>query len=226
MNILFDSRGRAIPPKKIKTCISEFGKSYTKTVRNMTARSETALTQDIFFQNVAQLMPNFKMTRRGCFNGIKFKHGIVYDPNGQILACWAAGGKEVIQIKNYLLQQADVHRRRIIADIPDELRKHVVADLGKAFKKLVPICIGNVSNGFVAASKILFAVLPEISLPVDTAQWRKLSKTVVYGDIINLMINEIKAWENQTNQHLDLCDSCPDTTLPAIYNVMAMKARP
>jgi hypothetical protein len=40
------------------------------------------------------------------------------------------------------------------------------------------------------------------------------------------MIDEIISWERQAAQRLDSYDPSPDVTLPAIYNVMAMKARP
>jgi len=85
--------------------------------------------------------------------------------------------------------------------------------------------MGKVANGLVASSKVLFAILPEIAMPIDTIQWRKLFQTKDYGDIIALMIDEISAWEKQTGQHLDACDPSTEVTLPTVYNVMAMKAR-
>ena len=86
--------------------------------------------------------------------------------------------------------------------------------------------MGKVANGFVASSKVLFAALPEIAMPIDTIQWRKLFQTNDYGDIITLMADEITVWEKQTGHLLDSCDPSPDATLPTVYNVMAMKARP
>jgi len=69
-------------------------------------------------------------------------------------------------------------------------------------------------------------VLPEVALPVDNTQWRSVFKTIDYGDIIRLMAEEITEWERRTGKRLDSCDPHPLTTLPAIYNVMAMKAKP
>jgi len=40
------------------------------------------------------------------------------------------------------------------------------------------------------------------------------------------MAIEIDAWEKQIGTTLDSCDPSPYTTLPAVYNVMAMNARP
>ena len=71
MDILFDSRGNPIPLKRIETCVREFGQSYSRTVRDIIARSEAGLTRDIFFQNVARLMPNSKMTRTEAFRGVR-----------------------------------------------------------------------------------------------------------------------------------------------------------
>jgi len=94
------------------------------------------------------------------------------------------------------------------------------------FKKLLSVCMSDGSYGLVAASKILFAVFPEIALPIDNVQWKHLFKTVDYGDITTLMADEIISWENQTGKQLDSCDSSGDFTLVSVYNVMAMKARP
>jgi len=40
------------------------------------------------------------------------------------------------------------------------------------------------------------------------------------------MAIEIDAWEKQIGTTLDSSDPSPYTTLPAVYNVMAMNARP
>ena len=91
------------------------------------------------------------------------------------------------------------------------------------FKRLLPLCMSETSWGLVGASKLLFSVLPEVALPVDNNQWRKLFKTVDYSDVICLMATEIIEWERLSGQRIDECD--PNSTLPAIYNVMAMEAR-
>ena len=80
--------------------------------------------------------------------------------------------------------------------------------------------------GLVGASKVLFSVLPEVALPIDNAQWRHVFKTVDFGDVILLMAEEIARWEKATGTNLDECDPNETLTLPAVYSVMAMKARP
>ena len=92
------------------------------------------------------------------------------------------------------------------------------------FKGLLPVCMSEASWGVVAASKLLFSVFPEVALPVDNNQWKKLFQTVDYSDIICLMAYEIIEWERLSGQKIDACD--PNiSTLPSIYNVMAMGAR-
>jgi hypothetical protein len=87
--------------------------------------------------------------------------------------------------------------------------------------------MGKTSYGLVGASKLLFAVLPEIVLPVDNIQWLNVFKTVDLGDIINRMVFDIQHWEKVTGQKLNEMDySTKLTTLPSVYNVMAMAARP
>jgi len=224
MNILFDAKGNPIPRKHIETCVREFGHGYRRTVQDIIARSQPGITRDIFFRNVAQLMPNFKMTRRGCFNGVKYEQGCAQDPKGQIANCWSVCGQDAQKIRTFLAQQ-NISRRRIIVDMQATLRGQVINDLRGTFNSLIPVCMGKVANGLVASSKVLFAALPEIAMPVDTIQWRKLFQTKDYGDIIAMMADEIMAWEKQIEHLLDTCDPSPDSTLPSIYNVMAMKAR-
>ena len=226
MKILFDQSGKPISQGRITERLNNFPTSYAKTVQDIINRSQNGMTQNIYFENVAQLMPSFLMTRKGPFNGIKYEQGIVQDPNGKISDTWSAIGINVAGLKNILLQQHHINRKRIISDTIDALRGSIISDLRKMFNMLLPICMGKATNGRVAASKILFAVLPEAALPVDTAMWNKLFNTIDYGDIITMMSTEIMAWENQTGIKLDTCDSSGNLTLPAIYNVMAMKARP
>jgi len=52
-------------------------------------------------------------------------------------------------------------------------------------------------------------------------------KTVDIGDVINQMISEIQYWETATGARLNDMDPLwRSTTPPAVYNVMAMAARP
>ena len=226
MKILFEKSGNPLSSTAIKNEIDHFGKSYAPTVHDVIRRSKSRLTKDIFFKNVAQLMVNFKMTRRGLFKGIKYLGDTVEDPNDQIDACWSIIGSDAIRLRKFLSQQNVSHRNRTLVEIPASARDEVILDLWMMFKRLLSVCMSDWSYGLVAASKVLFAVLPEVAQPIDNVQWKGLFKTVDYGEIISRMADEIVAWEKCTGQPLDACDPSAEFTLPAIYNVMAMKARP
>ena len=94
-------------------------------------------------------------------------------------------------------------------------------------KQLLPFTMGETSYGLVGASKILFAVFPETVLPIDNRQWLHVFKTVDLGDVLKRMVSDIQRWEKTTGKHLnELGSSKGLTTLPSVYNVMAMAARP
>jgi hypothetical protein len=225
MNILFDNRSNPLKSDYIKKCIAGFGESYNATVWEIINNSRKGINKEIFFKNVATLMSNFKMTRAGHFKGVKYLVGRVKDPNGQIAACWEGIGNNTVKLRNFL----DLHKKdraRVLIEILRSAQNEVASELWEMFKKLVPLCMEKSTLGLVASSKVLFAVLPEVALPVDNTQWRRVFKTIDYGDIIRLMAEEITEWERRTGKRLDSCDPQPLTTLPAIYNVMAMKTKP
>lgn len=226
MQILFDPSGNPFSSAAIKNAVDCFGASYTATIHDIIRRSTSGITKDIFYKSVAQLMANFKMTRNGLFKGVRCLSGTVQDPNGQIAACWSLIGRDAVNLKNYLLQQNVSNRKRILVELSADAKDKACSDLWIMFKKLLSVCMSDGSYGLVAASKILFAVLPEIAQPIDNAQWKCLYKTVDYSDITSLMADEVITWENQTGKQLDSCDSSGVFTLVSVYNVMAMDARP
>lgn len=225
MKILFNKQGTPIKANRIKENVATFGQSYNATVLEIIKNSEDGISPKVFYENVAKLMPNFKMTRQGPFKGVDFSGGIVQDPNGQIAACWAGVGNKTIKLRNFLDQHKKT-RARVLVEIPSSVQKEAASELWKIFKKLVSLCMGKNTFVLVAASKVLFAVLPEVALPIDNTQWRQVFKTIDYGDIIELMAAEITEWERKVEEQLDSCDPYHNFTLPSIYNVMAMKARP
>jgi len=226
MQILFNGRGKPIKADDVKKSISVFGYGYNVTVQFVIDNSETLLDKRIFFENVARLMPNFKMTRGGPFRGVTYSEGRVQDPKGQISSCWKGIGIDLLQVRKVIDAHHRKNRSRALVDMSESVRKEVTAELWEIFKKLEAICRGKTRFGMVAASKVLFSVLPEVALPIDNSQWIELFDTIDYGDIIRLMAAEIRAWEKATGQKLDSCYPRYHFTLPSIYNVMAMKARP
>ena len=225
MKILFKENGKPIESRVITTCISDFGNSYNETVREIIVKSGKGVDWEIFQQNVARLMPNFKMTRQGPFKGVSYSSGVVEDPKGQIAACWEAIGDSALKLRHFLDEERAESRARVLVEISHSAQKEVATQLWNMFKELVPLCIGKSTLGLVAASKVLFSVFPEVALPIDNAEWRTVFKTIDYGDITLLMASEIAEWERMVEVHLDSCDPHQIKTLPSVYNVMAMKAR-
>ena len=87
--------------------------------------------------------------------------------------------------------------------------------------------MGETTYGLVGASKLLFSVFPEITLPIDNTQWLRVFKPVDIGEVIRWMAYDIRRWENLIGEKLNEMDySGRLSTLPSIYNVMAMAARP
>ena len=226
IRILFKKTGKPYTPNQIEKCVTNFGSGYNKTVLRVTQTSENGMDKAVFFTNVAILMPNFLMTRAGPFKGVKFVDGKVKDPKGQIAACWNEIGRGVILLRRRLDRHRKKSRDRVLVEMPRAALEEVAFELWQLLNRLSAICWTENSFGLVGASKVLFAVLPEVAVPIDNAEWRKVFKTIDYGHIIMALAEEIRAWEKRVGQKLDLCDPDGGLTLPAIYNVMAMKARP
>jgi len=191
--------------------------------------SRNEISRDVFLKNVAILMSNFLMTRSGHFRGVRYnRREAKVVGEDKIEPCWKVAVKNMTELKEFISSRPDSSYQRVLIDMKIGDQRKVADDLWKIFKLLLPLCMGKSTLGLVAASKMLFSVFPEVALPVDNTQWRAVFKTVDYGDIITHMAEEIAWWKKKTGQHLERClpDDLEVMTLPAIYNVMAMKARP
>ena len=217
--ILFTSDGKAITPTKIRDKIAHFGDSYINATQKIIQYSEK-LDRDgeVFIKCVSLILSNFGMTRSG-----PFKKGV----NKKILPdCWSKIGGHLIAI-NRLILKSGCSRDRLLLELDQQQLEELIAEIWLVMKQLLPFTMGKTTYGLVGASKILFAVLPEIVLPIDNKQWLHVFKTVDIGDVINQMISEIKYWETATGARLNDMDPLGRlTTLPSVYNVMAMAARP
>ncbi len=217
-NILFTSDGGAITPAKIRDKIAHFGDSYINATQKIIQYSEK-LDRDgeVFIKCASLILSNFGMTRSG-----PFKKGV----NKKILPdCWSKIGGQLIAI-NKLIIKSGYSRDRLLLELDQQQLEELIAEIWLVMKQLLPFTMGKTTYGLVGASKILFAVLPEIVLPIDNKQWLHVFKTVDIGDVINQMISEIKYWETATGTRLNDMDPLGRlTTLPSVYNVMAMAAR-
>ena len=118
-------------------------------------------------------------------------------------------------------------RSRFLLQLNQTEREKLISEIWLISKRLLPFTMGKTSYGLVGASKILFSVLPEIVLPVDNQEWLNVFKTVDIGDVINRMVCDIQKWEKETKKKFNELDSSKKlTTLPSVYNVMAMDAKP
>jgi len=216
--ILFDANGHAISPSEISNKINNFRDSYNNAVGEIIKNSKD-LDQygDIFIKCASRILKSFGMTRRGPFRNNL--NEILHD-------CWNAIGADLIEIKKYVLKHG-LSRDRYLLEIDIQERDELIRKIWLLAKMLLPFTMAKNTYGLVGASKILFSVLPELVLPVDNDEWKIIFKTVDLGDVINHMIFDIQNWEAITGFHFNELDhSNRLTTLPSVYNVMAMQARP
>ena len=222
--ILFYENGDPIEHRCIRRFINAFPRHYHEVVRAIVKNSDR-IDEGVFRFNVATLLPSFKMTRRGAFRGVEIdKKGNISDPKGVIDLCWKQIGEELCKLKGYINEKSRGKRNRILTDLSSNSRDYVIERCSQIFEELRRIAVQTSKVGRVGASKILFSVLPEVTLPVDNSEWRHVFKTAEYREVLSTMVNEIDEWERKTGMYLETLD--PNATLPSIYNIMAMAARP
>ena len=227
IHILFNNKKEPYSPLYIKKKIEGFGFGYNKAVVDIIEWSAVLDNEgEVFLRCATRILTNFKMTRNGPFKGLKFNEtGQVV--NGQVLKkCWEVIGTELLEIKDYV-NNTPTYPGRFLLDSSQKNRDKVIRQVWSSTKKILPHTMGKQSYGLVGASKILFSVLPEVILPTDNIQWKQVFKTVHLGDVIKTMVTDIELWEKATSEKLDLIGTNKKiSTLPAVYNVMAMSARP
>ena len=228
--ILF-TNGEAIKSEKIADDVAAFPRRYAKPVRDIIRNTDRPdLDKDLFMKNCSMLLRSFKMTRAGAFKGVGKDKTTDKEnrSNKGLEEAWDRVGEDLISLKGFLTKANLKPRSRTLLLLDEASRTKVAGDLWNIFKKLLPVTMSSSSYGLVGASKILFSLFPEVALPIDNAEWRTVFRTVDFGDVIHLMTEEIKQWEKENPDLLDSLgenDENGPTTLPAIYNVMAMEAR-
>ena len=224
-NVLFNATGEAIRPDEISGKIDDFG--YNDAVREVIRNCrELDREGEVFVKCTARLLSNFGMTRSGPFKGFKIKEDGSVKNKEVLLACWERIGDGLIEIR-HAIPKSGYSRDRYLVELSESELAKLAAKIWCLTKRLLPLTMGETTYGLVGASKILFAVLPEIVLPIDNRQWLHVFKTVDIGDVIKEMASEIQRWESETGKRLNEMDrSNRLTTLPSVYNVMAMAARP
>ena len=223
-DILFDEQV-AVKPETITERIVAFGDKYNKATGDI-IRDSRVLDKDgtVFIKCASRILSSFGMTRSGPFKGA----GIEGETKRKKLLseCWDAIGDRLLEVNKSVLENG-LSRDRYLLELSEPERVQVIAEVWLMTKQLLPFTMGKTSHGLVGASKILFSVLPQIALPIDDAQWQYVFQTVDLGDVISRMVSEIQQWEQIRDRKLNELDHSKRlTTLPAVYNVMAMDARP
>lgn len=223
-DILFDEQV-AVKPETITERIVAFGDGYNNATKDI-IRDSRVLDKDgkAFIKCASRILSSFGMTRSGPFKGA----GIAGKTNKKkiLSECWNAIGDRLREVNKSLLESG-LSRDRYLLELSEPERAQLIAEVWLMTKQLLPFTMGKTSHGLVGASKILFSVLPEIVLPLDNAQWTYVFQTVDLGDVISRMVSDIQRWEQITDRQLNELDHSKRlTTLPFVYNVMAMYARP
>jgi len=223
-NFLFNIQGSALTPDEIRGKIAVF--AYKEATQEITERSKLLdVDGEVFVRCTARILSNFGMTRSGPFKGVGIASDGKVSGREILLERWNEIGDDLITIRNSV-RQSGHSRDRYLLELSNVDRERLTAQIWAMTKRLLPVTMGKTSYGLVGASKILFAVLPEIVLPVDNQQWLELFKTVDLGDVINWMIGDIQQWEDSTQNKLNEVDYSRElTTLPSVYNVMTMDAK-
>jgi hypothetical protein len=218
IEILLDDNGCAISPCVIRASIKDkFWGSYNDAVKEIICKSKVLDKDGVKFIDCAwRILKSFGMTRSGPFYGNCCE---------TLSNCWDVIGADLIEINNTVLNSG-LSRDRYLLELSDQERKGLIAEIWIITKKLLPFTMGETTYGLVGASKILFSVLPEIVLPIDNVEWLYVFQTVDLGDVLHRMVFDIQKWEEITGKKFnDLDCSKRLTTLPSVYNVMAMEAR-
>lgn len=215
--------------RSVTKLLQAFPRSYTDVVKTIIENSQN-LTEKTFKCNVALLMSSFGMTRSGAFKGIRLVNAL--DPDNVINSCWKEIKDDLQHIRTYIDENAANHKRSSrLVKLSTTQKDYVIKKTRELFTALCEIGAksGQARRARVGASKILFAALPEVALPVDNLEWDYVFKTDDYGEIIATMADEIDQWQIKTGKSLNE-DCAPPThrptTLPSIYNVLAMSVRP
>jgi len=217
--ILFKGEDRPRTSEEIIDEIANFKNDYINTTRTLILDSaELSEAGETFVKNGSLIISKFGMNRGGPFADKKTTEATLY-------RCWEGVGELLISIKQVLVRSG-YSRNRLLLEMDRNSFESVTDDIWNGMKRMLPFTMGATTYGLVGASKLLFAVFPEIVLPIDNTQWLKVFQTVDIGDVIRGMASDILRWEKYTGKRLNELDQSGRlSTLPSVYNVMAMAAR-
>lgn len=216
--VLFDKKNIPKTPNELSNELKNFGYGYSNAVKK-TIQSSKELDKggEVFIKCASGILASFGMTRKGIFHS---------HLNETLSKCWDQIGSNLVNINQEILN-SNLNRDRYLLEVSETTRRQLIKEIWSMTKAILPLTMTKSSYGLVGASKILFAALPEIVLPVDNVQWKLLFQTVDLGDVIRFMVEDIQKWESITEVKFNNLDFSRNmTTLPAVYNVVAMASRP
>jgi len=118
---------------------------------------------EVFVSCTARILTSFGMTRNGPFKGVEIRHDGSVSRRELLFECWQLVGGELMAIRDEIPGSGSA-RDRYLLELSESARTELVARIWLLTKYLLPKTMGQTSYGLVGASKILFAVLPEIVL--------------------------------------------------------------
>jgi hypothetical protein len=108
--VLFSGAGIPVQANVIQAKLASFSNSYCRVTRRIIDGSLN-LDEGSYRENVATLMPAFKMTRRGVFHGIS--------PKSHVLGVfWKEFGKEFKDLRGNINRHSSV-RSRALLEVPE-----------------------------------------------------------------------------------------------------------
>jgi hypothetical protein len=221
--ILFDRNGKQKTATEIQSKLNSYSSAYDNVVRIIIKNSVT-LDEGIFRFNVATLMPTFSMTRIGVFHGMRIENKTPIDSDCRVLdECWKRFADDFKEVKKAV--SSIPIRNRALFELP-EPSSDIIAKISDLFDEIKWTTLMGSRVGRVGASKMLFAIFPEIALPIDNTEWDYVFMTDSYRKVLLRMIEEIIQWEKASKIDLETMSKNDYETLPSIYNVMAMSERP
>ena len=117
----------------------------------------------MFVRCTARILSNFGMTRSGPFKGVKMAENGNVNGKQILLDRWNLIGDGLIEIRKSV-SNSGYSRDRYLLELSKPERERLLEEIWLLTKRLLPFTMGETSYGLVGASKILFAVLPEIVL--------------------------------------------------------------
>jgi hypothetical protein len=158
--ILFKDKNSPRSLEEITREIAKFKDDYINTTRNLILDSaELDENGETFVKNGFLILSKFGMNRGGPF-------AVKEITIATLQRCWEETGESLFCIKR-VLNESGHPRERLLLDMEQKCLESLIDKIWDAMKLMLPFTMGATSYGLVGASKLLFAVFPEMVLLVS-----------------------------------------------------------